>query len=44
MLEVNPVTAQMARENREFLGRAVGYVAAAACGSSSMSGPACRWC
>jgi hypothetical protein len=28
MLEVHPVTAQMARENREFLGRAVSYVAA----------------
>ena len=29
MLEVHPVSAQMARENREFLGRAVRYVAAA---------------
>ena len=29
MLEVHPVSAQMARENREFLGRAVGHVAAA---------------
>jgi hypothetical protein len=28
MLEVHPVSAQMARENREFLGRAVGYVTA----------------
>jgi O-methyltransferase involved in polyketide biosynthesis len=28
MLAVHPVTAQMARENRQFLGRAVGYVAA----------------
>jgi hypothetical protein len=28
MLEVHPVAAQMARENREFLGRAVAYVAA----------------
>jgi hypothetical protein len=28
MLEVHPVSAQMARENREFLGRAVSYVAA----------------
>jgi O-methyltransferase involved in polyketide biosynthesis len=28
MLEVNPVSAQMARENRQFLGRAVRYVAA----------------
>jgi hypothetical protein len=28
MLEVHPVSAQMARENRAFLGRAVGYVAA----------------
>jgi SAM-dependent methyltransferase len=27
MLEVHPPSAQMARENREFLGRAVGYVA-----------------
>ena len=27
MLEVHPVSAQMARDNREFLGRAVGYVA-----------------
>jgi hypothetical protein len=29
MLEVHPVSAQMARENREFLGRAVGHVATA---------------
>ena len=29
MLEVNPVSAQMARDNREFLGRAVSHVAAA---------------
>ena len=29
MLEVHPVSAQMARDNREFLGRAVSYVAAA---------------
>jgi hypothetical protein len=29
MLEVHPVSAQMARDNREFLGRAVGYVAGA---------------
>jgi hypothetical protein len=29
MLEVHPVSAQMALDNREFLGRAVGYVAAA---------------
>ena len=29
MLEVHPVSAQMARENREFLGRAVSYVATA---------------
>ncbi len=28
MLAVHPVSAQMARENRQFLGRAVGYVAA----------------
>ncbi len=28
MLAVHPVTAQMARENRQFLGRAVSYVAA----------------
>ncbi len=28
MLEVHPVSAQMARENRQFLGRAVRYVAA----------------
>jgi len=28
MLEVHPVSAQMARDNREFLGRAVRYVAA----------------
>jgi SAM-dependent methyltransferase len=28
MLEVHPPSAQMARENRQFLGRAVGYVAA----------------
>ncbi len=28
MLEVNPLSAQMARENRRFLGRAVNYVAA----------------
>jgi SAM-dependent methyltransferase len=28
MLEVHPPSAQMARENRRFLGRAVGYVAA----------------
>jgi O-methyltransferase involved in polyketide biosynthesis len=28
MLEVHPVSAQMARENREFLGRAVSHVAA----------------
>ena len=28
MLEIHPVSAQMARENREFLGRAVSYVAA----------------
>jgi SAM-dependent methyltransferase len=28
MLEVHPPSARMARENREFLGRAVGYVAA----------------
>jgi O-methyltransferase involved in polyketide biosynthesis len=28
MLAVHPVTAQMARENRQFLGRAVNYVAA----------------
>jgi hypothetical protein len=27
MLAVHPVTAQMARENRQFLGRAVSYVA-----------------
>ena len=27
MLEVHPVSAQMARENRQFLGRAVGYAA-----------------
>ena len=27
MLEIHPVSAQMARDNREFLGRAVGYVA-----------------
>ena len=29
MLEVHPVSAQMARENRDFLGRAVSYVATA---------------
>ena len=29
LLEVHPVSAQMARDNRDFLGRAVGYVAAA---------------
>jgi hypothetical protein len=29
MLEVHPVSAQMARDNREFLGRAVSFVAAA---------------
>ena len=29
MLEVHPLSAQMARDNREFLGRAVSYVAAA---------------
>jgi O-methyltransferase involved in polyketide biosynthesis len=28
MLEVHPISAQMARENRQFLGRAVSYVAA----------------
>ena len=28
MLAIHPVSAQMARENRQFLGRAVGYVAA----------------
>ncbi len=28
MLAINPITAQMARENRQFLGRSVGYVAA----------------
>ena len=28
MLEVHPVSAQMARENRQFLGRAVSYLAA----------------
>ena len=27
MLEIYPLSAQMARENRQFLGRAVGYVA-----------------
>ena len=27
MLEINPLAAQMARENRQFLGRAVSYVA-----------------
>lgn len=26
MLEINPLAAQMARENRQFLGRAVGYI------------------
>jgi hypothetical protein len=28
MLAIHPVSAQMARENRQFLGRAVSYVAA----------------
>jgi len=28
MLAIHPITAQMARENRQFLGRSVGYVAA----------------
>jgi len=28
MLAVHPISAQMARENRQFLGRAVSYVAA----------------
>ena len=28
MLQINPLAAQMARENRQFLGRAVSYVAA----------------
>src|SRR5499425_2678250 len=28
MLEINPLAAQMAQENRQFLGRAVSYVAA----------------
>jgi hypothetical protein len=42
MLQVHPPSAQMARENRRFLGRAVSYVAPAASGSSSISAPVCR--
>jgi hypothetical protein len=42
MLAVHPPSAHMARENRQFLGRAVSFVAAAASGSSSTSAPACR--
>ena len=38
MLAVHPVTAQMARENRQFLGRAVSHVAA--CGVRQMTADA----
>ena len=34
MLAIHPVTAQMARENRQFLGRAVSYVAGRGIGSA----------
>ena len=41
MLAVHPVTARMARENRQFLGRPSAIWRPAASGSSSTSGPAC---
>ena len=41
MLEIYPLSAQMARENRQFLGRAVGTWPAAASGSSSTWVRAC---
>ena len=41
MLEVHPVSAEMARGNREFLGTPSVMWRPAACDSSSMSGPAC---
>jgi hypothetical protein len=44
MLAVHPVTAQMARENRQFLGRAVSYWRPAVSGSTLTSEPGCRPC
>lgn len=42
MLATHPVSAEMARENRQFLGQAVEYVARHGVGSLSTSAPACR--
>ena len=42
MLAVHPLSAQMARENRQFLGRAVSYVAGHGVGQFIDVGPACR--
>jgi hypothetical protein len=44
MLTVHPVTAQMALENRQVLGRAVSYVAARGVRQFIDVGPACRPC
>jgi len=42
MLVVHPPSAQMARENRQFLGRAAAMWRPAVSASSSTSAPACR--